>query len=59
LPDESDDMLDLLQEFCSHCGRFDSRVFIPHDLMPISTPDLMSPTWKKLYEGWRSKKVSR
>ena len=59
LPDESDDMLDLLQEFCSHCGRFDSRVFIPHDLTPASTPDLMSPTWKKLYEGWRSKQVSR
>tara|TARA_B100000315_G_C14566775_1_gene583360 strand:- start:2084 stop:2425 length:342 start_codon:yes stop_codon:yes gene_type:complete len=54
IPSDDDNMLDLLEIFCSYCGRFDSQTFISNDITPESTPGQMSPTWKHLYDEWRA-----
>ena len=56
IPDESEDMADILSKTCSLCGRFHSRVFIPYDIMPESKPDQITPSWEGLYESWRSER---
>ena len=53
IPEEEDDMHDLLEKFCSQCGRFESRKFTPPELMPSYIPGLISPSWESLYEEWR------
>lgn len=53
IPDEEDDMLDLLEKFCGQCGRFESRKFTTPELMPVYTPGLISQSWESLYDEWR------
>jgi hypothetical protein len=52
IPDEEDDMLDLLEKFCGQCGRFESRKFTTPELMPVYTPGLISQSWESLYDEW-------
>lgn len=54
IPDEEDDMLDLLEKFCGQCGRFESRKFTTPELMPVYTPGLISQSWESLYDEWRA-----
>ncbi|DAC11728.1 MAG TPA: hypothetical protein D7H86_07160, partial [Candidatus Poseidoniales archaeon] len=58
IPEEQDDMLDLLNEFCSYCGRFESRYFTLPELMPNSTPGVMSSSWEQIYDEWKARRVS-
>lgn len=58
IPEEQDDMLDLLNEFCNYCGRFESRYFTPPELMPNSTPGVMSSSWEQIYDEWNARRAS-
>ena len=58
IPEEQDDMLDLLNEFCNYCGRFESRYFTPPELMPNSTPGVMSSSWEQIYDEWKARRAS-
>jgi hypothetical protein len=49
LPDDSDDMLDMLETLCSHCGMF------KRNMEPPVTQPTMSPTWVRAYEQYRNK----
>jgi len=59
IPAEQDDMLDLLDEFCSYCGRFESRYFTPPELMANSTPGAMSSSWEQIYDEWKARRGSQ
>jgi hypothetical protein len=49
LPDDSDDMLDMLETLCNHCGMF------KRNMEPPVTQPTMSPTWVRAYERYRNK----
>lgn len=53
IPEEDDDMYDLLEKFCSQCGRFDSRTFTPPEFNLPHIPGLTSQSWEEIYESWR------
>ena len=53
IPEEDDDMHDLLEKFCSQCGRFDSRKFTPPEFNSPHIPGLISQSWEEIYESWR------
>lgn len=55
LPEKSDNMTDILAMSCRLCGRFKDGHFIPKQLRPDLTTELTSPTWRRLYENYRSK----
>ena len=46
-------MYDLLEKFCSQCGRFDSRTFTPPEFNLPHIPGLTSQSWEEIYESWR------
>ncbi len=48
LPNDDDDMFDLLEIFCSRCGGFQREVGRPVD------DTEMSPTWKQAYERYNA-----
>jgi hypothetical protein len=50
LPADDDDMHDLLEKFCQHCGHFKRR------LEPTLDGPLMSPTWREAYERYRRRR---
>jgi hypothetical protein len=47
LPDNEDDMRDLMERFCSHCGHF------RRNLEPTVTYPVMSATWREAYERYK------
>jgi len=53
IPEEDDNMHDLLEKFCSQCGRFESRKFTPPEFIPPYNPGQISQSWESLYETWR------
>ncbi len=55
IPDEEDDMFDLLDKFCSHCGRFDSRIYTSPELVAGHKSGLISQSWENLYHEWKVK----
>lgn len=52
LPDESDDMSDILLNACRLCGRFKDGHYIPEKLREPLTKEAVSPTWNDLYAKW-------
>ena len=58
IPASDDDMLDLLNEFCRLCGRFESRVFTPPELTTSSSPGRMSASWERIYDEWQARRES-
>ncbi len=52
LPDDADDMRDLLTAFCPLCGRFKDGHYVPQNLRPILRGNPVSPAWDKLYNDW-------
>jgi hypothetical protein len=54
IPEEDDNMDDLLEKFCGQCGRFESRKFTSPDLITEYNPGQISDSWESLYETWRS-----
>jgi hypothetical protein len=56
LPKESDDMLDLVKEFCQYCGRFRDGHYIPKNIRKPIYEQETSLTWKHLYDNWRISK---
>jgi hypothetical protein len=58
LPADSDDMLEELDKLCRLCGRFQDGHYVPRALRPALTEARISPTWAKLYEKWRRRRVA-
>lgn len=58
IPASDDDMLDLLNEFCRLCGRFESRVFTPPELITPSSPGKTSASWERIYDEWQARRES-
>jgi len=56
IPEQSDDMLDILAKACPLCGRFASRVFIPYDIMPKSAIGQVTESWEHLYDEWNKRR---
>lgn len=56
LPSESDDMLELVKEFCQYCGRFRDGHYIPKNIRKPIYEQQTSLTWKRLYNNWRKNK---
>jgi len=54
IPEEDDNMHDLLEKFCGQCGRFESRKFTSPELIPPYDPGKTSQSWEEIYETWRS-----
>lgn len=57
LPEDTDDMHDQMLATCRLCGRFKDGHFIPKDLRPSLREQVISPTWKKIYADYHSKKT--
>jgi hypothetical protein len=56
LPDTSDDMLDIVSKACRLCGRFKDGHHIPQGLHELLAQEIISPTWRRLYDGWKRRK---
>lgn len=56
LPDDSDDMRDVLSVSCSLCGRFKDGHYVPKNLRPKLPGQPVSPSWKRLYAEWELRK---
>ena len=54
IPEDSDDMRDLLDSACRFCGRF-KEDFVPEKLRPKTTDTPMSTSWIKLYGNWKQR----
>lgn len=59
LPNDNDDMGELARQLCSLCGRFRDGFHVPKPLRPPLLDEKISPTWQRLYEGWRIRKGRR
>lgn len=59
LPADEDDMLPSASNFCRLCGRFRDGHYIPPQLRPALTEEIMSPTWRELYARWRERRSER
>lgn len=59
LPDDSDDMRDLLTTFCCLCGRFKDGHYVPRNLRPSLRGHPVSPAWERLYAEWQRGKEKR
>jgi len=55
LPSDGDDLHDQMLATCRLCGRFKDGHFIPKDLRPSLREQLVSPTWAKIYEEYRTR----
>ncbi len=55
-PVKVEELVEMLPQFCPLCGRFQSRIFIPYNLRQKITGELMSNSWKHLYEKWQQRK---
>ncbi len=55
IPDQDDDMREILGKVCRYCGRFRDGIFIPRTLRAPVDPELMSHSWRILYSQWRSR----
>jgi hypothetical protein len=53
MPDDGDDMLETLAECGRLGGRFRDGHFVPSNLRPELTEELISKSWVKLYKDWR------
>jgi hypothetical protein len=53
LPDDSDDMCELLSASCRLCGRFKDGHYVPKNIRPQLVEQSVSPTWVKLYTDWK------
>lgn len=56
LPDNSDDMLSLVEEFCQYCGRFRDGHYIPKNISKPIVGQQTSITWEKFYQNWEKEK---
>lgn len=54
IPEDSDDMRDILDCACRLCGRF-KEDFVPEKLRTKTIETSMSSTWKKLYDNWNQR----
>ncbi len=57
MPDDKDDMIDLLEHFCRLCGRFRDGHRVPKKLRPELTYELISPSWDRIYQEWWSRRT--
>jgi len=55
IPQEDDEMTDILKKACQFCGRFIQRIFVPRNIDLGYNPAKKSKSWKRLYKGWRKK----
>lgn len=53
LPEESDDMRELLEPACSLCGRFEDGHFVPPKLRPPLLKQMTSTSWVRIYQEWQ------
>lgn len=58
LPEDGDDMRDLLDRACRLCGRY-KKDFVPEKLRPLIIGTPMSVSWKKLYVNWKNSKHNK
>lgn len=54
LPNESDDMRELLEPACSLCGRFEDGHFVPQKLRSPLLEQMTSPSWVRIYRDWET-----
>jgi hypothetical protein len=52
LPADDDDMADACRNLCRLCGRFLDGHYLPRVLREELTEELISPTWKALYQAY-------
>jgi hypothetical protein len=55
LPDDSNDMEELVRTFCQYCGRFRDGYYIPKNLRSFLMKQQTSVTWDYLYKKWNSR----
>lgn len=55
LPRPEDDMTTSVAAACALCGRFRDGHYVPRNLRPHLLDAQISPTWRTLYEQWRSR----
>lgn len=56
LPIRREQLVELLPKFCSLCGRFQSRIFIPYNLRLQIKEELRSTSWEQIYKKWRKER---
>ena len=56
LPQNDDEMRDLMKNACGMCGRFRDGHYVPPKLRPEILEQRSSDTWIKIYQEWESAK---
>lgn len=59
IPEDADDMLEVLEELCRFCGRFRDGHYVPPSLRTPLLEERKSETWHKLYAQWRRRRDKR
>ncbi len=59
LPDDTDEMTDVLDSCCRLCGRFRDGHYVPRNLRPRLFEERISKSWEIIYARWKSQRRKR